>query len=176
MSALCVSRQQNVSPVDKKMDEECRQDRRALTACLEEGGGLDADGKCVPLQRKHALCVASFKCPQVHTALQLPCRKCLLVLLTFAHPQVKDKLFTCMRKVGMSPYSEGYLARMKEVKDHKERERDSELKACLADEIELESCLVDVAVKQWESYGIPTDEYMQVSQRDKARRKEQDIE
>lgn len=59
------NRQQNVNPVDKKMDEACRQDRRALTVCLEEGGGFDPEGKCVPLQRKHALCVASFKCPQV---------------------------------------------------------------------------------------------------------------
>jgi hypothetical protein len=90
--------------------------------------------------------------------------------------QVKDKLFTCMQKVGMSPYGEGYLARMKEVNDFKAREKDSELKACLGDEVELESCLIDVAVKQWESYGIPTDEYQQVSKREKARRKEQGIE
>lgn len=151
--ALAKQRQQNVNPVDKKMDEACRQDRRALTVCLEEGGGFDPEGKCVPLQRKHALCVASFKCPQV-----------------------KDKLFTCMQKVGMSPYGEGYLARMKEVNDFKAREKDSELKACLGDEVELESCLIDVAVKQWESYGIPTDEYQQVSKREKARRKEQGIE
>jgi hypothetical protein len=98
------------------------------------------------------------------------------VLTRLVGVKVKDKLFTCMQKVGMSPYGEGYLARMKEVNDFKAREKDSELKACLGDEVELESCLIDVAVKQWESYGIPTDEYMQVSQRDKARRKEQDIE
>lgn len=47
------------------MDAACREDRRALSACLEEEGGTDVEGKCVPQQRRHALCVASFKCPQV---------------------------------------------------------------------------------------------------------------
>lgn len=67
--------------------------------------------------------------------------------------------------------------RMRNVKDFKERLQASDLKVCLNEEIDLDSCLVDVALKQWEQYGIPTDEYKRVSEREKARlAKEGDLE
>jgi hypothetical protein len=174
---MMFTRQQNMSPVDQQMDQACRDDRRALTACLEEEGGVDTEGKCVPLQRRHALCVASFKCPPA----SLPSTLFLgqtggSLSADQLSEQVKDKLFACMQKAGQSPLNEGYLARMREVKDFKERQKAGDLKACLAEEVDLDSCLTDVAIKQWESYGIPTDEYQRVSQREKARLKEESVE
>jgi len=142
-------RQQNVSALDKQMAKACHGDELALSECLKEEGDSDSKLKCKVLQRKHALCVASFKCPQV-----------------------KNRLVTCLEKSGRSPTDENYLRKMHAVPEYKDWQQESDLKTCRDEELDLDTCLIDASLQQWEMHGVPVEEYSRVNERETGRMEE----
>ncbi len=78
-------------------------------------------------------------------------------------PKVRDTLGVCMSKRNMNLLDDS----------HKET-------VCVDEELQFEDCLTDTAMKQWEKFGIPTEEYVTVHKFDansvKRRKQEEEEE